>query len=94
MPNVMQAKEMTKYDEVPKRIKRLLREHAALAEEEELRRALLPLSEAFSKWKQGGVSSVELAQLLHEFNAGPARILFRKYDRRMLKPAVAQAIVT
>jgi hypothetical protein len=36
--------------DAPKRIKRLLREYAGAAHEEELRRALLPVSEAFGRW--------------------------------------------
>jgi hypothetical protein len=78
---------------VPKRIKRLLRDHAAAAHEEELRRALLPLSAAFDKWKQGHLSSGELSELIHEFHQGPARDLFVKYNRRLLGTAVAHAIV-
>ena len=39
--------------DAPKRIKRLLREYAAAAHEEELRRALLPVSEGFKRWERG-----------------------------------------
>ena len=38
--------------ETPKRVKRLLREHAAVAHEEELRRALVPVAEAFKRWER------------------------------------------
>ena len=78
--------------EIPKRIKRLLREQAGLAHEEELRRALVPLAEAFNKWNNGAVSSGELSILIHEFHQGPARELFNKYNNTWLNLAIAQAI--
>src|SRR5919197_5865455 len=37
--------------DIPKRVKRLLRECAAAAHEEELRRALVPIAEAFKRWE-------------------------------------------
>jgi len=40
--------------EIPKRIKRLLREQMGKAYEEEIRRALLPIAAAFEEWKAGG----------------------------------------
>ena len=43
-------------EEVSKRVKRALRELAATAHEEELRRALLPLADALEAWKSGKVS--------------------------------------
>ena len=90
----MQAKEASSAKTVPKRIKKLLREQADTAYEEELRRALLPLAAAFQKWEQGRITSVELSELIHQFHQGPAQDLFVKYDRRMLKWAVSHAIVS
>jgi hypothetical protein len=77
----------------PKRIKRLLREHAELAHEEELRRALLPLAAAFDEWKAGRLSSGELSDRIYEFHQGPSRELFSRYDNRWLDMPVAYAIV-
>ncbi len=79
---------------VPKRVKRLLREHAAAAHDEELRRALQPLFEAFKKWSQGTVSSGVLCELIHEFHQGSARDLYVRYNPRMHTSAVARAIAT
>jgi hypothetical protein len=45
------------HDEPPKRIKRLLREFAAKAHEEELRRALTPLAHAFERWSSRSARS-------------------------------------
>ena len=79
--------------EMPKRLKRALREAAMAAHEEELRRALVPLEAAFQRWRAGDVGSGELAELIHEFHEGPARELFKRYNYGQLDLAVAHAIV-
>jgi len=79
--------------EMPKRLKRALREAAMAAHEEELRRALVPLDAAFQRWRAGDVGSGELAELIHEFHDGPARELFKRYNYGQLDLAVAHAIV-
>lgn len=79
---------------MPKRIKRLLREQAMLAHEEELRRALLPIAAAFEEWKEGGLGSGELSDMIHEHHQGPARELFSKYNNGPLDVVVAHAIVS
>jgi len=80
--------------DIPKRVKRLLRECAAAAHEEELRRALLPIAEAFKLWEQGGLGSGDLSELIHRFHQGPARDLYVRYDTNQLEAPVAYAIVT
>ena len=83
--------------DLPKRVKRLIREHAAAAHEEELRRALLPLAEAFKRWGEGQIGSGELSELIHEFHQGPARELWVRYNpgsTSRLDIPVAHAIVT
>jgi len=79
--------------DVPKRIKRLLRELAAEAHEEELRRALVPLAEAFKRWEQRELGSGELSELIHKFHQGPARDLYLRYNTPYLRTSVAYAIV-
>jgi hypothetical protein len=81
-------------DEPPKRIKRLLREFAAKAHEEELRRALTPLAHAFERWSRGEADSFELSGLVHAFHQGPSTDRFVRYTRRPHDPAVACAIAT
>jgi len=81
-------------NEVAKRVKRALRDLAAEAHEEELRRALRPLAEAFEAWKLGKLSSGDLVEAIHAFHQGPARELFLKYDRRLRNSSVAQAIAS
>lgn len=78
--------------ETPKRLKRLLREWAGEAHEEELRRALLPLAEAFDRWKRGDIVSSELSNLIHKFHQGPPRELFVKYNTNDREAPVAHAI--
>ena len=80
--------------DTPKRIKRLLREHADAAHEEELRRALLPVSEAFGRWARRDLSSGELSEIIHRFNQGPARELWVRYHASHLEMPVAFAITT
>jgi hypothetical protein len=80
--------------DIPKKIKRLLREQAALAQEEELRRALAPLAAAFDEWKEGKVSSDKINEMIHEFHQGPSRELYTRYNPKMYEPTVAYAIVT
>ena len=80
--------------DVPKRIKRLLREYAGAAHEEELRRALLPVSEAFGRWARRELSSGELSEIIHRFHQGPARELWVRYNTSHLEMPVAFAITT
>ena len=71
---------------------RALRDLAAAAHEEELRRALLPLADAFDAWRAGRLSSGDLSERIHAFHQGPARELFARYDPRLVRFAVARAI--
>ena len=80
--------------DAPKRIKRLLREYAAAAHEEELRRALLPVSEGFKRWERGELGSGELSEIIHQFHQGPARELWVRYNTPHLEMVVAFAITT
>ena len=80
--------------DTPKRIKRLLREYAAAAHEEELRRALLPISEAFGRWERRELGSGDLSEIIHRFHQGPARELWVRYNAPHLEMVVAFAITT
>ena len=80
--------------DTPKRLKRLLREYAAAAHEEELRRALLPISEAFGRWERRELGSGELTEIIHRFHQGPARDLWVRYNTPHLEMVVAFAITT
>lgn len=79
--------------ESSKRMKRLIRDLAATAEDAELRRALLPLADAFKQWEQGEVDSFSLKELIHQFHQGAARDIYARYATNHLEPSVAYAIV-
>ncbi|EEF59633.1 hypothetical protein [Pedosphaera parvula] len=72
--------------------KRKLRELSMQAHEEELRRALLPVDALFDEWKQGKVSSGELAIRIHDWDRGPAFDLYKKYNYGELQLNVAWAV--
>ena len=84
----------TEPDEPPKRIKRLPREFAAKAHEEESRRALAPLAHAFERWSRGEADSFELSDLVHAFHQGASRDLFVRYTRSPHDATVAYGIAT
>src|SRR2546426_12341514 len=78
--------------ETPKRVKRLLREYAAVAHEEELRRALLPVAEAFKRWERAELDSGGLSEIIHKFHQGPARDLWGRYNTAHLEMAAPFAM--
>jgi hypothetical protein len=80
--------------DTPKRIKRLLREYAGAAHEEELRRGLLTVAEAFKRWERGDLTGGDLSEIIHHFHQGPAHDLYVRYNTSRLELAVAYAITT
>lgn len=76
----------------PKRIKRLLRIHAAAAHEEELRRALQPVAGAFKRWEDGKLRSRALSEVIRTFEQGPVRDLYVRYNSGVPEASVAYAI--
>ena len=80
--------------DIPKKLKRLLREWAARAHEAELHQALVPLSEAFKRWERGELDSFELSDLIHRFHQGASREAYVRYVSRDAGPALAHAIAT
>ncbi|GEP57174.1 hypothetical protein [Reyranella soli] len=80
--------------DIPKRLKRLLREYAARAHEAELHQALVPLAEAFKRWERGELDSFELNDLIHRFHQGDSREVYVRYISRDHEPALAHAIAT
>lgn len=78
----------------PKKIKRLLREFLAEAHERELQRELAKLDQSFSAWRSGHISSGELSHRIHQYETGPSRELYKRYDTPSPDIVVAYAIVT
>jgi len=81
---------MTEY---PKRIKRLLRETATAAHERELHRELTKLDQSFAEWRSGAISSGELSHRVHQYETGPSRELFDRYNSSQPDLSVVYAIV-
>ena len=79
-------------DQIPKPIKRALRELADRAYEIELGRALAALHSEFGRWQQGEVTAFDLSEAIHRFHQGPARALFSMYTHGHPTAAVAHAI--
>lgn len=80
--------------DLPKPIKRMLREQAARAHEVELHRALLPLADAFDRWRAGEIDSFALSDLIHEFHDGESQEIWSRYQSNIAEFSVAYAIRT
>jgi len=76
--------------EVPKRIKRLVREWAGVAHDRDLRDALSELRARFDRWDRGEIDSFELNNLIHRFHQDTARQIWKRYATTHLEPAVPQ----
>jgi hypothetical protein len=78
----------------PKKIKRLLREYMVEAYERELHRELVKLDQSFAEWRDGKIGSGELSHRVHQYEAGPSRKLYKKYNYSYHDANVAYAIAT
>jgi hypothetical protein len=80
--------------EVPKRIKRLVREWAAIAHERDLRKSLSDLRAQFDRWDRGEIDSFELnGCIVHQETAKYGRIQTNHLEPRShqrLLPACSQ----
>ncbi len=77
----------------PKRINKLLNELLREAYERELHSALTKLDKDFAEWRNGTIGSGELSYRIHQYETGPSRMLFRKYNEGPKDMNVAYAIV-
>ncbi len=78
--------------EYPKKIKQLIREFAAEAHERELHRELSKLDRHFTEWRNGRLGSGALSNEVHQYETGPARELFKRYNGELPDMMVAYAI--
>jgi hypothetical protein len=78
----------------PKNIKRLLREYMVEAYERELHREMVKLDQSFAEWRDGKISSGELSYRVHQYETGPSRELYKKYNYSYHDANVAYAIAT
>ena len=78
--------------EVPKRIKSLVRKWAGIAHDRDLRKALSELRAQFDRWDRGEIDSFELNELVHRFHQDTSRGVWKRYATTHLEPAVASAV--
>jgi hypothetical protein len=78
--------------EYPKKIKKLIREFAAEAHERELYRELTRLDRRFAEWRKGELGSGALSDEIHQYENGPSRELFKRYNDDLPDMMVAYAI--
>jgi hypothetical protein len=78
--------------EIPKNIKRMIREWAGVAHDRDLRDALKDLRVQFDRWERGEIDSFELNDLVHKYHNGPSREIWKRYATSHLRPAVASAV--
>jgi hypothetical protein len=78
----------------PKRIKKLLRAAMTEAYVRELHRELAKLDENFAKWRNGEIDNAELSDRIHQFETGPSRELFKRYNHNPHERTVAYAIAS
>ena len=77
----------------PKKIKKLIRKYMTEAYERELHRELSKLEVSFSQWQNDEIGSGELSYRLHQYEVGPSRELYKKYNYGEADMNVAYAIV-
>ena len=80
--------------ETSKRIKRLVREYAAIAHDRELGQALRDLDVQFGRWRNGEISAAELNDVIHQFHEGASREVWRKYATNRPEAALGFAVAT
>jgi len=78
---------------VPKALKRLVREWAAVAHDRELSHALRELHGQFERWQRHEIDAFELNQFVHRFHDGSSREIWKRYESNHLEPAIASAVV-
>jgi len=77
----------------PKHIKKQLLAALTEAYERELHRELVKLDQSFDGWRNRQVSNGELNYRIHQYDIGPSRELFKRYNGGSHDMTVAYAIV-
>ena len=77
---------------IPKHLKRLVREFAAIAHERELGQALSELRIEFDRWERRELSVFELNKRVHQFHQGPSRQVWARYATNHLESPLASAV--
>jgi cupin superfamily acireductone dioxygenase involved in methionine salvage len=78
----------------PKSIKKLIRQFMTEAYERELHRELTKLEVSFEQWRSNEISSGEFSYRIHQYEIGPSKELYKKYNYGEADMNVAYAIAT
>jgi hypothetical protein len=70
----------TRYDDLPKALKREIRDLAGVVHERLLTRELGKLEAEFARWRLGELDAFELSALIHKFHEGPPRKLWLMFN--------------
>jgi hypothetical protein len=77
---------------LPKQIKRQLSALVGQAYENDLAQELEKLAAHVDEWRAGKIEPSELAHLIHEYDTGPLRDLYKGYDTPYREVLIASAL--
>lgn len=80
--------------DMPKSLRRELREVARRAYDAELSQALGPLADAFDAWRTGRLSAPKLVEQIHDFHDGVNRQIWKRFTYHSPVSAVSHAIAS
>jgi hypothetical protein len=75
-----------------KKIKKLIREYMIEAYERELHRELTKLEVSFEQWRNNEISNGEFSHRIHQYEVGPSKELYKRYNYGEAGMNVAYAI--
>jgi hypothetical protein len=81
-------------EQIPKRLKRLVREWAGVAHDRELAAALGELRDQFERWERAEITAGDLNDLIHKYHDGTFREIWKHYATKHLEPAIGFAVAT
>jgi hypothetical protein len=87
-------------DDLPKALKREIRQLAGVLHERLLAAELAKLEVEFARWRAGELDAIELSTLIHKFHEGPPRKLWIQFNTNHvpmlgwhLKNALAEGVM-
>ena len=78
--------------ETSKRMKQMLRQHASRAWEAEMKAALQALAVKFDQWDNGGMSSSDLNDAIHQYHDGVGREIWKRFATNKPEIPLAHAV--
>jgi hypothetical protein len=79
-------------ERLPKQIKRQLNQLVGQAYENELSQALEVLATQVDDWRAGGTTAGELAHWIHQYDTGPLREMYKRYNSGYHELQIAGAL--